>query len=192
MNSRWLEVNLKKSNKFFQRSQPQAASMISVAREMSALDLLSYHTKNQIACANVSQSLHCMPVVPSHLDPLPCLTRGSKFSHEMFSIYPLALSNTNLKVFKYPTSYWGPVGNSWCCQRTRMSPVSSLGVSWWFWWGFRFTGWLALMILLRKCFGFKNHDFQQICFTVMFLDIRWKSMWICICICWVSCVKSSP
>lgn len=52
--------------------------MVSVPREMSALDLLSYYHDNNIALVNVSQSLRCMPLVASKLDPLPCLTLGAE------------------------------------------------------------------------------------------------------------------
>ena len=144
-----LEVNLKKSRKFFQRSQPQAASMVSLAREMSALDLLSYYHDNNLACLNISQSLHCMPILTAHSDPLPCLTWETK---SWFS--KMTSRMTYL--------YLGLPESSWCSRRTRRSPDSSSDGNWWCWWAYLSTAWLALKILRRKCFGlykmlFENH-----------------------------------
>ena len=53
--------------------------MVSVAREMHALDLMSYYHDNEIACVNVSQSIHCMPMVATHEEYLPCLTCETKY-----------------------------------------------------------------------------------------------------------------
>lgn len=81
-----LEVSLKKSMNFFRRSQPEAANMVSVAREMHALDLMSYYHDNKIACVNVSQSIHCMPMVATHEEYLSCLTCGAKIMKVQWSL----------------------------------------------------------------------------------------------------------
>ena len=70
----FLEVSLKKSMKAFGKAHPEAAKLVSVAREMHALDLLTCHHGDNLACLNISQSLHCMPMISSHADHLPCLT----------------------------------------------------------------------------------------------------------------------
>ena len=74
----FLEVSLKKSMKAFGKAHPEAAKLVSVAREMHALDLLTCHHGDNLACLNISQSLHCMPMIASHADHLPCLTYEAK------------------------------------------------------------------------------------------------------------------
>lgn len=151
-------MNLKKSAKFFQRSQPHAAKMITVPREMNALDLLSYYHDNKLACLNVSQSLHCMPMVASHQDPLPCLTCGPKLcffgcSKEYNFSESYTQMFSSLGSIKLITSFscLGPMANSWCYPRTRRSPAFWLEGSCWYWWGCLSIEWLALIKLLNKC-----------------------------------------
>ena len=108
-----LEVDLKKSKNFFRRSYPEASKSVSVVREMHALDLMSYHHDNKIACLNTSQSIGCMPMLASHEDPLPCLTCGSKLEITWSSLYV--------------EIYWGLLANFWCSlgRRRRSAPGSS-------------------------------------------------------------------
>ena len=75
----FLEVNLKKSQKAFGTAHPEAAKLVGLAREMHALDLLTYHHgEDNLACLNISQSLQCMPLIASPRDHLPCLTCEAK------------------------------------------------------------------------------------------------------------------
>ena len=78
----FLEVNLKKSKKAFEKAHPEAAKLISVAREMHALDLLTCYHGDTLACLNISQSVHCMPMISSERDHVPCLTCEAKL-HEV-------------------------------------------------------------------------------------------------------------
>ena len=84
-----LEVNLNKCKKHFAKSQPEAAKLISVAREMHALDILSYKHGDSLACLNVSQSLNCMPICASPDDLLPCLTWETKLQTPALLWYSL-------------------------------------------------------------------------------------------------------
>ena len=111
----FVQVNLKASKKCFCGVHPHAAKYVTTAREMNALDLLSYHHKNELACVNTSQSLHCMPFVASPNEVLPCLTCGTKalFSFIEYvcrKAWPLVLMTTTSYSHAYP--HLGRMGNT--------------------------------------------------------------------------------
>ena len=154
-----LEVNLNKCKKHFAKSQPEAAKLISVAREMHALDILSYKHGDSLACLNVSQSLNCMPIVASPDDLLPCLTWETKLQTPALLWCSLcwSVSTCNPRpCYKILLQYtfWGHMENSWCSQRsTRTSPASWLGGKFSLWWAFPFTGCLGWIEPLKWSFG---------------------------------------
>ena len=151
-----LEVCLKDSNKNFRRVQPQAANMISVAREMHALDLLTYYHGSNIACVNTSQSLHCMPMVTSYNDPLPCLTFGAKYFKIMFNSVALCGTFNPSQFFSsHVVLFRGPTESSWSCLTRRRNPDILLGERCYFSWAFLSTEWLAWKMQVRMFFGSK-------------------------------------
>ena len=129
--------------------------MITVPGKMNALDLLSYYHDNKLACLNVSQSLHGMPILTSHQDPLPCLTCGPKsfFDVQRNTVFQSHILRCSLPWALLITSFscLGPMANSWCYPRTRRSPAFWLGGSCSYWWGCLSIEWLALIRLLSKC-----------------------------------------